>query len=86
MIAYHTTRTPHLIRFGRGGGISEMLDGLNVLLYVRMPGDAFAGDWTAGAYLVAGAKFEHALTTLVESQRVETTMIVSWTHILDRCY
>jgi hypothetical protein len=40
----------------------------------------------AQAYLVAGAKFERAATTLVESQRVETTIIVSWTHILDRCY
>jgi hypothetical protein len=38
------------------------------------------------AYLVAGAKFGRAPTTLVESQRVETTMIVSWTHILNRCY
>ena len=28
--------------------------------------------------LVAGAKFGHATTTLVESQRVKTSMIVSW--------
>ena len=31
------------------------------------------------AYLVAGAKFGRATTTLVESQRVKTPMIVSWT-------
>ena len=36
--------------------------------------------------LVAGAKFGRATTTLVASQRVKTSMIVSWTHILDRCY
>ena len=30
-------------------------------------------------YIVAGAKFEPAMTTLVESQRVRTSMIVSWT-------
>jgi hypothetical protein len=34
---------------------SLRLDGLKVLLYVRMPGYAFAGDWTAGAYLDARA-------------------------------
>jgi len=39
-----------------------------------------------GPYLVAGAKFGRATTTLVASQRVKTSMIVSWTHILDRCY
>jgi putative ABC transport system substrate-binding protein len=32
-----------------------------------------------GMYLVAGAKFGRATTTLVESQRVRTPMIVSWT-------
>jgi hypothetical protein len=31
------------------------LDGLNVVLYVRIPGYLFAGDWTAGAYLDARA-------------------------------
>jgi hypothetical protein len=30
-------------------------------------------------YIVAGAKFERATTTLVESQRVRTSMRVSWT-------
>jgi hypothetical protein len=30
-------------------------------------------------YLVAGAKFGRVTTTLVESQRVETPIIVSWT-------
>jgi hypothetical protein len=30
-------------------------------------------------YLVAGAKFGRAMTTLVESQRVRTSMIISWT-------
>ena len=39
-----------------------------------------------GSEIVAGAKFERAPTTLVESQRVETPMRVSWTHMLDRCY
>src|SRR5688500_6210996 len=29
-------------------------------------------------YIVAGAKFGLAMTTLVESQRVKTSMIVSW--------
>jgi len=29
-------------------------------------------------YIVAGAKFGRATTTLVESQRVRTPMIVSW--------
>src|SRR5215207_396517 len=27
------------------------LDGLNVVAYVRMPGNAFQGDWTMGVYL-----------------------------------
>ena len=31
------------------------------------------------AYLVAGAKFGRATTTLVESQSVKTSMRVSWT-------
>jgi hypothetical protein len=31
------------------------LDGMHVVLYVRIPGYAFAGDWTAGAYLDARA-------------------------------
>src|SRR5262245_66603445 len=31
------------------------LDGLNVVLYVRIPGYLFTGDWTAGVYLDGGA-------------------------------
>jgi hypothetical protein len=44
------------------------------------------GEQSRAESLVAGAKFGRASTTLVESHRVETTMIVSWTHIFDRCY
>jgi len=49
---------------------SLRLDGLNVLLYVRMPGYAFAGDWTAGAYLDARATPEqlHALGAIFSGQ------------------
>jgi hypothetical protein len=34
---------------------NHRLDGMNVVLYVRIPGYIFAGDWTAGAYLDARA-------------------------------
>ena len=37
-------------------------------------------------YRVAGAKCGRATTTLVESHRVTTPLIVSWTYMLDRCY
>ena len=49
---------------------SLRLDGLHVLLYVRMPGYAFAGDWTAGVYLDARATPEqlHALGAIFSGQ------------------
>jgi hypothetical protein len=70
----HPTQVPCEVVLGwriqEGQYGSLRLDGLNVLLYVRMPGYAFAGDWTAGAYLDARATPEQlqALGTIFSGQ------------------
>ena len=70
----HPTQVPCEVVLGwriqEGQYGSLRLDGLNVLLYVRMPGYAFAGDWTAGAYLDARATPEqlHALGAIFSGQ------------------
>jgi len=56
------------IQEGHRGDIR--LDGLNVVLYLRIPGNAFQGGWTLGVYLDQRANQQQAdaLTSIFSGQ------------------
>ena len=57
-------------RIQEGNYGNTRLDGLNLVLYVRMPGNIFQGNWTAGVYLDQRATQEQvqALGTILSGQ------------------
>ncbi|MCH7737519.1 MAG: DUF1326 domain-containing protein [Chloroflexi bacterium] len=57
-------------RIQEGNYGATQLDGLNLVLLIRFPGNAFAGNWTLGTYLDQRANPEQmqALRTIVSGQ------------------
>jgi hypothetical protein len=58
------------LRIQQGNYGNTSLDGLNVVMYVSMPGNPFEGGWTLGAYLDQKANNEQvqALGTILSGQ------------------